>query len=392
LRIEREAFTAMVRLASYRLAEGDPGANRTLLIPVIDILNRLALAKEISLAAPFILGVKGQVMPPLPEASAAVLSKIRNAPTPGELGDIGFVEAIFRPGALLGSTKWVNFLCRGRFQETMTAAGWSKIPPLEALRRQPFFCPTRPALSWPWNPVASQGVGQYFDIPLSSPWADTRPVAINVEVLQKLAVGYPWPGIVRIDPAFWWRIEQAGLRKMVHQDGILTEDAARLWVTLSIVADWNRIQINAQKEAKAQARIEKQDLLITEIGIAVVGAILAIALGPLVAKGVALALNAISAKEKAEVARDLNDVAGQLRGSEPGFAKQLAWSAEFIQKTIVQAGEEAERRAEAGPAPEGAAAPAPAAAPPSLTGSKVADAAIGIGLPAIVSIGAALLR
>jgi hypothetical protein len=259
-----------------------------------------------------------------------------------------------------------------------------------------------------------EGLVRYFSLDLSKPWGELRPLVMNILVLDQVAKTYPWPPVVTISGQ-WWDFERSGLSNLIRE-GILTSDIARVWTTLSIIRDYNKLADYAQKVLKERARTEKTSMIVTAIGFAAVGAILgfgivaaltapaaasvsvtasgaavapevavpgaaATAASPVTAGGAVTAAikygtGLVTEAQKKEAVGSLNEAAQQLQSADPAFSQEVRWTAGYIDRTLRAAS--AEQEAARAKAPGG--------------GSDPLTAAIGIGLPAALSVGISLLK
>lgn len=239
--------------------------------------------------------------------------------------------------------------------------------------------------------LSYSGPSKYFSIDTAKTWAEIRPVLLNIQNLIRLTNSYPWPGAAKVVPSYWWGITSvsAGLRDLVRMPGILTQDAARLWVTLSLLTNYNQMNQYARDYLEEQAKSERFDLIVSAVGLAITGAIIGYAVAALVlAAGasaavgtgtstvVKMAVGAYSEAQKKEAVTSLTDAAQQLRTGDPGFGGQVQWAATYIQQLL----NESESNAAPGAAPKA----------PSQ-GGGIVEAAVGIGLPTLISVGISIL-
>lgn len=318
----------------------------------------------------------------LPESSKRALVAIQESPSPAEIADLGFIDAFFAPafsstyvqehsGDSASIYQWM--VCSRRIH--WAPRGYpGHIEPEP--HTNPFFCPPRPGIYRNFN----IDLKSYFGLDISKPWRDLRPVMLNIENLLKLTgdvvmgadrPSYPFPGGERL-ARYWWELAQSGLRELVRQPGILTQDAARLWVTLSILTNYNKMVAYVRKEMEESARSEQFNLTVLTVSLAVFGLVLGLALGPLVVAGFKAASGALTTAEKTEAVKELNSAAKELQVTDPAFAGQVQWSAQYIQQMLNEASR-------------------PAGAPPPGQGG-VLEAVIGIGLPTLLTVGISLLR
>lgn len=439
MRISRSDLRHLVSLALARQGLGEEGqnANRLLALPVKDILERIWIAPDT--AAISSAGFQGRVnAPDLSDTSKAILSQIAAAPTPGELGELGFIDEFFAPGLMSGpgsapgdgpyyASDLQAVICGGNRLQ-IGANFWNQPSPLwdkaRALAANPFFCPPRPTIFK--NFVLDYYMGgneKFFGLDLSKTWGELRLQTLNIETLLFTTGNpvdpqrgeYAWPGVAKVEPIAWWEIEQSGLRNLIRQEGILTVDIARVWITLSIVHDYAKLVARAKARIKEEIRTAHTEAIVVAIGFAAIGAIIggaiiaalaapaatavsvtasgqavatevavpaAAATGSPVSSGAAVTTaikygtGLVTEAQKKEAVGSLNDAASQLQSNDPGFAGEVQWTAGYIDRLMKVAS--AEQEAARAQAPGG--------------GSDPLTAAVGIGLPAALSVGISLLR
>jgi len=339
---------------------------------------------------------------------------MKASPTSPELGDLGLVDAFFKGVYVLGGgyvvdgipiprvafnkilakicgpaaapsplDDWfwyhgsgVSIIREGQIAVRSCGNGGGTVITIADMAKNPFYCPSKPSLP---DKLSSGDPGDFFfgdkvgfyNLSTYVLWSDMKPIVLNILNLEKLISVYPFPLMWNgsVGSAFWWSIERLGLRELVRQPGILTQDIARLWVTLSIVRDWPRIADYMASELRREARDARFAAMIQAVAFTAIGIIASIAMAPLIAKGFAAAGAVISAQQKRDAASGLSEAADRLKASDPAFAGQVQWAAEFI------------KRLETGVVP---------AVPSSAQGGGIA-AVVGIGVPTLLSIGISLL-
>jgi hypothetical protein len=312
-----------------------------------------------------------------------------------ELGDLGFIDAFFAPAnpglqdTLTWASKYQGMTCTGamtggRIRVRPTYEGdpsgpWITREIASPARRDSFFCTPRPDIYRNASLDAVSNMADYFGIDMAKPWRSVRPILLNIENLLHLTgdpmrpdrPSYPWPGPMRITP-YWWELARGGLRDLVRQPGILTEDAARLWVTLSVLMEYNKVAAYARDQMEKSAKSERFNLTVLTVALAAFGLVLGIAIGPLIAGGFKVASGVLTDVEKRDAAKDLNSAAKELQTTDPAFAGQVQWSAQYIQRMLTEASR-------------------PAGTPPPGQGGGALEAVVGIGVPTLLSIGLSLL-
>lgn len=398
VRIEKRELARLIGAAMARRAwMGEvPGGDRLLPLPVQDIIERAWILKTTrTLRLP--PGVSVGATVDLPQSSIDVLNAIKDSPSPEELGDLGFVDVFFAPpanqatGQLFYASKLQELVCTGAitFPDSVVVQGGVNVlapPPKD----NPFFCPARPSVYGNFTlETYLTTVQKYFNVDTAKSWGEVRPIILNIENLLKLTgdpvrtdrPSYPWPGSVKIAPNYWWEINQSGLNELVRYPGVVTQDAARLWVTLSILKDWNKLSEYARSVIVHEARTEKTALVSLTVALAIFGIVLGIAIGPLIAGGFKLAAGALTNEQKQEAANSLSDAAKELRSTEPAFAGEVQWSSDYIRAMMTEISTAETQKAAAAAAASGS----------SGAGGGVLEAAVGIGLPTLLSVGASLI-
>jgi hypothetical protein len=386
-----------------RLSEVPEVQDRLLALPVQDIIERAWILQppdalfQAEMQAKFDLErLKSGPGVYLPDSSKRALAAIQESPSAAEVGDLGFIDAFFAPyypsfqGDSASTYQWM--ICSRRIRwapwqatgNPFTARIVFGSGPLDQRAiappepGDPFFCTPRPDI---YRNPATPELGRYFGLDLSRPWRELRPVMLNIENLMKLVgdpVGhanqpsYPWPGPARIT-GYWWELAQSGLRELVRQPGILTEDVARLWITLSLLTHYNALVAQARDQMEKSAQSERFNLTVLTVALVAFGLVLGIAIGPLIAGGFKVASGVLTDVEKRDAAKDLNAAAKELQTTDPAFAGQVQWSAQYIQRMLTEASR-------------------PAGTPPPSQGGGALEAVVGIGVPTLLSIGLSLLR
>ena len=423
----------------------DPG-NRLISLPTSSLLDRILVEPSMRKAFNLSLRKGGAfssvanppvwMSPALLDPAFSVLSQVSRSPTSEEVSDLGIADAFYGFKPKMGGTvssegtgprQALYFLCAspqregapdiGMEGELRKAVGPNVGAYLKTLRANRFYCPLRPGFPANINSVSVGGDPiRFFGLSDQVPWASARQVALNVLNLWKVANDYPWPGVVKAYPPAWWGVEQAGLKTLVTQDAPLVRDMIRFWITLATIADYNEIAAIVEDRLKEKVKKAKFNAIVTAVGFAAVGAILtagvalaftgaaaAATTGTAAAtagtgsfvqtattKGLSLALSQISTAEKEKAAEGLMDAAEQLKSTDPAFAKEAEWSAEYLKYSIaLQAMEEQD--AQAGLPPGTTARPRPPAAP-GTGEDKGLIAAVGVAVPALFTAASAFLR
>jgi len=426
--VERRELSRLVRMAEARSLGADPeisqippGAeNRLLPISTHAILNRWLVAIRKWLPA---LVAK---YPDARQPDYGALEAIDAKPTGEEISDLFIADYMFRSprgaeGRTLDPQRELLMICQsgefGGSPADLRREGANPSTPAfkSVVKSDPFFCP-RPGRFTPPSYSISTVTASSFGFDTRLPWSVGRQVALNILNLFAVAAKYPWPGVVRALPSVWWDVEMVGLRTLVNQDAPLTQDMIRFWITLATIADYNQIAAIVVDRLKEKAKKERFNAIVTAIGFAAVGAILtagvalaftgAVGAGAAttgaaagttgsfvqtaVTKGLSVGLGQISTAEKAKAAEGLQDAAEQLKSTDPAFAKEAEWSAEYLKYSIgLQAMEE--KDAQAGLPPGTTARPRPPTTP-GTGEDKGLIAAVGVAVPALFTAASAFLR
>jgi hypothetical protein len=425
--VERRQLARLVALAesrtAHRLAEetGEISEmrpspeNRLLGIPTQALLDRIVLVPAVR--AGFDRMARGHITavanppvfmsPAITEPAFSTLKSVAASPTQEDLSELSLADHFYAPKGPppegpYRPTDVRRAICDTRREGGRVAMPFTEGRPinLAEIRANPFFCPKAPG-PWPSFFIGNVDPILYFGLDPSKhagrpqniqmPWGKARQIALNILNLSKVAEKYPWPGVVRAYPPAWWRVEQEGLRMLVNQDAPLTQDMIRFWITLATVADYNQIAAIVEDKLKEEAKRERFNAIIWAIGLTAIGAIIGAAIAaPLVVKGLTAGLGALSSQQKKEAADGLEDAADQLKATDPEFAKEAEWSADYLKYAIaLQAMEE--RDAQAGLPPGTTARPRPPAAP-GTGEDKGLIAAVGVAVPALFTAASAFLR
>jgi hypothetical protein len=399
MRISRNDLRMLLASAEarQRVLLGDAPASRLLTIPLKDILERA-----------WILSVKPTAFftPPrneitLPATSKAALAEVEKNPTPTELGELGFLDAFFATSnPNLNVAPYYSDLQRifctsrttieGRIVVSDTVEQRTVLNP----KTNPFFCPTRPKVytNTPCLMVYSSSKGWpeggypgYFNLNPNGTWGSLLPAIVNIQTLFRVTGPndytpgfYKWPEPVKLTPGYWWSLNQKDLTALVKSPAVLTSDEVRLWITLSLVQQYNTILARAKTNLEQQAKSDKFNLIVFSIGMIAIGALLAVAVGAIVAGGFKLVSGSLTNAQKQDAARSLNEAATQLRTGDPGFAGEVQWAASYMQSLAEQQS-------------KNQAAESAAQAAQTKQAENPLTALVGIGVPAAVSIGLSLL-
>lgn len=418
--VERGELARLVSLAEVRasrmaqaagrapeISEQVPSSgNRLLGLPTNAILDRILVDPSFRRLFDAVLRKGGAFSsvanPPRWPVNTAALSSlgvISAAPTPEEISDLGIADHFYgdyrhqersqmetpTPQLLLRMTcESTRETMDARFLQSLEGVNWPQV--LRATRANRFYCPPAPGFR---TTIQLDNV-QFFGLSDAVPWARARQTALNVMNLLKVWESYPWPGVVRAYPPAWMRVEQEGLRMLVTQDAPLVKDMIRFWITLATVADYNRIAAIVKEELKEKARRQQFNAIVMAVGLAAIGFMIGAAIAaPMIVKGLTAGLGLVTTKQKEEAAEGLQEAADQLRATDPDFAKEADWSAEYLKYVVaLEAVEDKDRREGLPPGTT----PVPSAPKPPGTEDKGLTAAVGIAVPAVVSIAAAVLK
>lgn len=216
---------------------------------------------------------------------------------------------------------------------------------VDALCADAFFRPPGAEMWWlSWETGPESGL---YGFDLNAPWGLVRQTVKNIDTARRALKDYPWPAMFLNWGADWWfqsdyngcpvcPIDNKPLPRayvnMIASGDDLTEEAVRVFVTLSILMNLPQMNANLVHYYKSQAKKIARELKIVKIVFVVVGVALSFCGLPLGASAiVGRALNSVDKSITNNALREVKAYANTLKGAltaefqgaDPAFAAEV---------------------------------------------------------------------
>lgn len=289
----------------------------------------------------------------------AVLQAVAADPRPSELADLRLVDGFFNGTSRFGlglargdeNAAFVDVICGEQgwggsiikdlpnpVAITRYGRGWNEV--LRAARANPFYCPGAAPIPYPKSMYLYSGdLPKYFGISRTEDWGKAKIAVMNAITFLKVLENYPFPSPISVRPQTWYYWVQKDLQKIVNEPFLVSEDLARLYVTVGIVNTYNEVADKITRDLKKKEKRAKRKRIIKAIGLTltlgVITAGIATALAGVVSATVVQAgMNAvktgISVVERREAAQKLEEVAKLFAESDAGFSREVQTAADML--------------------------------------------------------------
>jgi hypothetical protein len=219
---------------------------------------------------------------------------------------------------------------------------------LEAIRSNPFFC-GRPA-SLPDSLLALSSYADFFGIDGSGTWGSVKLQVENAVVVLNAVAAYPFPPPIDEYVIAFWAEMGGDIREIVSTPYPVDPEAVRIWITLSVLANYTDMTNKIEAELKRKAKKSKRKALMTTIGL-VLASIVAAFLLPVVVGAIAAAIKTavttyIDAQKRRKAAQDMANASKMFADDAPAFSKEVDHAAQVMDQQA------AEQEAAATPPPD----------------------------------------
>jgi len=322
------------------------------------------------------------------------LELIKANPSPDELADLGLADAFYGPmispvkpleqfnveeqrdvfGGMTDAQVRGYYMCR--------IPPWQPLPPGELLTAEtlatmpvnppstePFCCPTEPPLPNPYaadkpNTYLMTG-GAYFtpyrfspkpyslrtyfwDRAIGTPWSEMKPAIPNYVEIERVLEWYPFPQPFQRDYAFILGPHIIPeIRNFALLPGALNETVIRMFLTTTVLAKFEPMTKALEGYLEEQAENEQRRRIVSAIGIAAVGAIVAAGLAAaavsssmssMATKGLSAVSDFHSKQQQANFADQVEAASNAFKTEDPAFAAEVKFTADVFRFLSEDAG------------------------------------------------------
>lgn len=229
---------------------------------------------------------------------------------------------------------WMTYKTTGRglFSGTELNASSGE---LEEIRSNPFFCGS--PMEFP-EVVYGRDKADYagwFDIDQNGTWGSVKLQVKNAMTVMSVVGSYPFPPPLDLsDKAAFWILSIGEIREIVHTPLLVNPEAVRIWITMTVLANYSAWVDQMEREEKKKAKKAKRKMIMTAIGLAVASLVAAFLLPAIIAVAATAIKTGITtyidAQKRRKAAKDMANASKMFADDAPGFAKEVDHAAAVL--------------------------------------------------------------
>lgn len=212
---------------------------------------------------------------------------------------------------------------------------------IDSVKNSSFFCETpkgHPAL--PWGTPAD-----WFGIDPNQAWGNIKPQVKNAMIIMDQISTFPFPPPIDQYVGQWWATAAPDLKNLAHIGSPVDPGAVRMWITLSVAANYSAMVDRIQAELKRKAKKAKRKALMKAIGLVLLSIIAIVALPATIALAVSAIQTVITTyqdiEKRKKAAKDMMEAAKMFEKDAPAYSAELEKTAKVLDEaTAIQTGRE----------------------------------------------------
>lgn len=206
---------------------------------------------------------------------------------------------------------------------------------LEAIRSNPFYCGTPEEFPQVVYGMDKSDYAGWFGIDSAGTWGSVKLQVQNAMTVMSVVGGYPFPPPLDLqDKAAFWILSIGEIREIVQTPYPVDPEAVRIWITMTILANYADWVDKIAADAKSAAKKAKRKMIMKTIGLAIASLVAAFLLPAVIAVTAAAIKTAITtyvdAQKRRKAAQDMANASKMFADDAPGFSKEVDHAAQVM--------------------------------------------------------------